>query len=65
MREIILGTIAFIIAGSLAYGGWLIKREFNYSFDYEDKVTKTVHAEMDETIAALKARILILENKGK
>jgi len=39
----------------------IVKRQFNYNFDYKDKVVKT----LKKYIKPLKNRILVLENKVK
>jgi len=61
MKDTIIVILGIVIVGSLAYGGWLIKREINYSLDYKDKVIETIK----EQNKPLVARILILENKIK
>ncbi len=40
----VIGLIitAILIIGALGYGGWRVKRYFNYKFEYKDQVTKTV-----------------------
>ena len=61
MKDIIITIIGIVIVGFMIYGGWLIKREINYSLDYKDKVIETIK----EQNKPLVARILILENKIK
>lgn len=34
--------IIFLIVGGVCYGGWQMKRSWNYSFSYEDMVQSTV-----------------------
>jgi hypothetical protein len=40
--DILFKIIAVIVAIGLAYGGWLLKREINYSMDYKTKVIETI-----------------------
>ena len=53
----LIGIIAVIIFAVLSYGGWLIKRNINYSMDYEQKVIETIQ----EQNAPLVKRIKVLE----
>ena len=53
------GPVAVLVVIGLAYGGWLIKREINYSWDYESKVKETIQ----EQIKPLEQRIKVLEDK--
>ena len=57
--KIISGIVLTIIVLGIVYGTWLIKRKVNYSFEYEEKVTKTVK----EIIDPYEKRILELENR--
>jgi len=59
--DLVIKIVAVIVALGLAYGGWLLKREINYSMDYKDKVIETVI----EQQAPLLARIVVLENQIK
>ena len=59
--DLVIKIVAVIVALGLAYGGWLLKREINYSMDYKDKVIETVL----EQQAPLLKRITILENEIK
>jgi hypothetical protein len=57
-------TVAFIIA--LAYGGWLLKREINYSMDYQDKVIGTIQEQnkpLLERIKTLEKEVKILKGR--
>lgn len=53
--------IIFFITGVLSFGGWVIEREINYSFSYEDKVIEI----LQEQIEPLKLRIKALEGEVK
>ena len=64
MKDIIIGIVTFVIVGSLAYGGWLLKREINYSMDYEDKVTETIENKYEARITALETQIKLIK-EGK
>ena len=67
MKEILVGIVGVGIVGSLAYGGWLIKREVNYSMDYKDKVIQTIKEQDAPLVARIKTledEIKILKNKG-
>lgn len=59
--SLVIKIISVIAALSLAYGGWLLKREINYSMDYKDKVIETIQ----EQNAPLLKRIKTLENEVK
>jgi len=59
--DIIFKIVAVIIAIGLAYGGWLLKREINYSMDYKDKVIQTIREEQKPLLQ----RIKTLENEVK
>jgi len=53
--------IVSVVVFALAVGGWFIKREFNYSFNYESQVKETIKAE----IKPLENRIKQLEKEIK
>ena len=57
----IVGVIVFV--GLFAYGGWMIKRSINYSFDYEDKVIETIEKKYEARITALEKEVKILKEK--
>lgn len=42
MRNLIFCFIGIVSIGLLAYGGFLVKRWFNYEFGYEKQVEETV-----------------------
>ena len=66
MKDILLGALVLVLVAGLAYGSWLIKREFNYSFDYEDKVVETVQEQQQPLLVRLKMlekRVAELEKK--
>jgi hypothetical protein len=57
-----LKLVGIIILGvGLLVGGWMIKRTINYSFDYEDKVIKTVEKKYEQRIIRLEQSIKVLE----
>ena len=58
---ILFRVIAVIVALGLAYGGWVLKREINYSMDYKTKVIETIQ----EQNAPLLERIKTLEIEVK
>ena len=62
---ILIRIVVVIVAIGLAYGGWLLKREINYSMDYKDKVIETVHTEVDTKFDELSKRITVLETEIK
>jgi len=64
MKDIITGIVALVVVGSLAYGGWLLKREINYSMDYEDKVIQTIEDKYEARITALETQIKLIK-EGK
>jgi cell division protein FtsB len=59
--DILIKVITILIVIVLGYGGWLLKREINYSMDYQDKVIETIQ----EQNAPLLERIKTLENEVK
>ena len=66
--KIISGIVLTIIVLGIVYGTWLIKRKVNYSFEYEEKVTKTVKEIIDpyeKRILELETRISKLEQQKK
>ncbi len=66
--KIISGIILAIIALGLAYGAWLLKRKVNYSFEYEEQVTKTVKEITDpyeKRLLELETRISKLEQQNR
>ena len=61
-----LKLVGIIILGiGLIVGGWMIKRTINYSFDYEDKVIKTVEKKYEQRIIRLEQRIKVLEEYSR
>ncbi len=64
--NLLIKIVAIIVAIGLAYGGWLLKREINYSMDYKDKVTETVlelQAPLLERIKTLETEVKLLKGK--
>jgi len=41
-KMVLMGIAGIIVFGLLVYGGWHLKRWFNYSWGYESQVTETV-----------------------
>jgi hypothetical protein len=48
MREISYVVLAFLCVCLLGYGGWHLKRWFNYEFEYKDKVEETIREMVKE-----------------
>ena len=46
MRNIINTTLVIIAVIALGFGGWILKRKFNYSLGYEDQVNQTIEKNM-------------------
>ena len=66
--KIISGVVLTIMVLGLAYGAWLLKRKVNYSFDYEEQVTRTVKEITDpyeKRLLELETRISKLEQKNR
>ena len=63
MRNIINTTLVIIAVIALGFGGWILKRKFNYSLGYEDQVNQTIEKKYEERIKSLEKRITLLENK--
>ena len=63
MRNIINTTLVIIAVIAFGFGGWILKRKFNYSFSYEDQVNQTIEKKYEERIKSLEKRITLLENK--
>ena len=66
--KIISGILIVIFALGIAYGTWLLKRKVNYSFEYEEQVTKTVKeitSPYEKRILELETRISKLEQQKK
>ena len=57
--RVLVYIVVVVAIGGLTYGGWLIKREVNYSMDYKAKVLETIN----EQNAPLIKRILELEKE--
>lgn len=65
MKQIlaILAAITIIIA--IAYGGWHIKRKWNYKFSYQSQVQAEMQP-LAKRIADLERRVSVLEtNKSR
>ena len=66
--KIISGILIVIFALGIAYGTWLLKRKVNYSFEYEEQVTKTVKeitSPYEKRILELETRISKLEQQNR
>ena len=63
MKDFIIGFIAIVIVICVSVGVWMIKREFNYSFDYENKVIETIEKKYEQRITALEIRVKALEKQ--
>ena len=63
MRNIISTIVVIATLLAFGFGIWMIKRTFNYSFSYEDKVNQTIEKKYEERIKSLEKRITLLENK--
>jgi len=64
--NLLIKIVAIIVTIGLAYGGWLLKREINYSMDYKDKVIETVlelQAPLLERIKTLETEVKLLKGK--
>ncbi len=57
----LVGVVILVIG--LAYGGWMLKRTINYSWDYESKVVETIEKKYEQRIVALETKIKALEQK--
>lgn len=42
VREVLIGIAIVVIIGLMAYGGWMVKRWFNYAFGYESQVEESI-----------------------
>jgi hypothetical protein len=42
MKNFLIIIVSILLISGLAYGGWQLKRWFNYSFGYESDVENTV-----------------------
>ena len=63
MKQTVMYTIAVVIIAGLAYGGWIIKRKINYSWEYESQVKQTVKEEMkilEDRVKNLESKVIIL-----
>ena len=68
MKEKLFTSLAVIGITGLLYGGWLLKREFNYSLDYKDKVIKTIKEQQKplvDRLNKLEIEIKNLKKQGK
>ena len=63
MRNIINTTLVIIAVIALGFGGWILKRKFNYSLGYEDQVNQTIEKKYEKRIKSLEKRVTLLENK--
>ena len=66
--KIISGILIVILTLGIVYGTWLVKRKVNYSFEYEEQVSKTVKEITDpyeKRILELETRISKLEQQNK
>ena len=66
--KIISGILIVILTLGIVYGTWLVKRKVNYSFEYEEQVTRTVKEITDpyeKRILELETRISKLEQQNK
>jgi hypothetical protein len=54
--------VALIIIGLMGYGGWKLKRWWNYSYEYGPQIQKELEP-MRQEIKELKIRIEKLESK--
>jgi len=61
MKENILKIGLVSVFCLLAYGGWQLKRSFNYSFDYESKVIETIEKKYENRILNLEREIKLLK----
>ncbi len=57
---VLLALIVFI---GIIYGIWLVKRNFNYAFEYEAKVIETVETKYEKRITDLETQIKALQEK--
>jgi len=48
MKKIAPIIVAFTLVGLLAYGGWSLKRWFNWEFQYEESVRQTIREMVKE-----------------
>lgn len=68
MLKIISGIVMFVMLLVLIYGSWLLRRNVNYSYDYEEKVMKTMKEITDpyeKRILELETRVSKLEQQKK
>jgi hypothetical protein len=66
LTTIIIAVLMLVVIAALYYGGFRLKRWFNYSFGYSSDVKADIDAEtqpLKQEIDALKKRIDALEGK--
>lgn len=65
MKTISLYLFAFIVIIGMAYGGWQLKRWWNYKFSYQSQVQAEMQP-LAKRIADLERRVSVLEtNKSR
>lgn len=58
-RAVLLVIVVVVVLG-ISFGGWLVRKEINYSFNYQDKVKEEIAlavAPYEKRISALEAEI--------
>lgn len=60
MKTISLYLFAFIVIIGMAYGGWHLKRWWNYKFNYQSQMQKEMQP-LVKRIVDLEQRVSVLE----